>query len=178
MEYTFKNSLSARACTVLLGEYQLTWQIAGREAVIPYSSITAIHLSKKGHTRYGIRVDSQHQRPIWITNVYFLSRHQIEDRSRQFGTFVRILHLHLSTKSKAVFRIGFSPTRLVACGAAALFLPVAAFFGEQHVAPGLFDYFLGGSSVVLLTLAGWLLLNRNWVPKNYPPTDIPLEFLP
>src|SRR5687768_6014542 len=102
VEYTFKNSLSEKAYTIILNQHDLTVQSRGKEETIPYDSITAVKLSKNSGSGFKIRIFSDVHRPISVTNKYYLPSGEFEDRSRQYTAFVRVLHFHLKGRTSSV----------------------------------------------------------------------------
>lgn len=116
--------------TILLAEYNLTIKKGKEETVIPYAVINEVVLNKSNGKQFRTRLLPDGGRPIVITNTYQTSSKDIEDRSRAYATFVRVLHFHLKDKSKAKY----------------------------------------SAMVSLLMLFNF--------PKQYAPSEIPLEFLP
>ncbi len=178
MDYTFKNSVSDKACTILLADYHLALQSAEKEEVIPYANITGIRLTKSNKLSYKIYLYPDNQKPILVTNLYCLSSREVENRSRQYVTFVRVLHLHLIEKSAAVFTTGLSLNRLIGWGVGASILALLISFTIHYFIPDLLNPFIMlvifSSAMSVVAVA----INRNRIPKYYQPTDIPLEFLP
>ena len=98
--------------------------------MIPYAVINEVVLNRNPSKQFRTRLLPDGGKPIVITNTYHTSSKDVEDRSRAYATFVRVLHFHLKDKSKAKF-------------------------SAVNVVMSLFPF-----------------------PKQYAPTEIPLEFLP
>jgi hypothetical protein len=103
MEYTFRPSLNEMPTTICLAEYNLTVKKGKQETVIPYAVITDVVLKKNSGKQFRTRLLPDGGKPIVITNTYHTSAKDVEDRSRAYSTFVRVLHFHLKDKSKARF---------------------------------------------------------------------------
>ncbi len=146
--------------------------------VIPYAGINEVELNKTGDRLFKTRLHPEGGKPLVITNKYHTTEKTVEDRSRAYSTFIRVLHFHLKDKSKAHFVSGNSPKALgmwVGVAAALGFVVslVMSFFGMVLFNP-LFDGIL--ITVIFGLIALVLRLGR--LPKSYLPTEIPLEFLP
>ena len=103
MEYTFRPSLDDMPTTICLAEYNLTIKKGKQETVIPYAVINEVVLNKAPRKQFRTRLLPDGGKPIVITNTYQTSAKEVEDRSRAYATFVRVLHFHLKDKSKARF---------------------------------------------------------------------------
>lgn len=89
--------------TICLAEYNLTVKNGKQETVIPYAVINEVVLNKASHKQFRTRLLPDGGKPIVITNTYYTSSRDVEDRSRAYATFVRVLHFHLKDKSRARF---------------------------------------------------------------------------
>ena len=103
MEYTFRPSLSEMPTTIFLAEYNLTIKKGKEETVIPYAVINEVVLNKDNGKHFRTRLLPDGGKAVVITNTYYASPKEIEDRSRAYSTFVRVLHFHLKDKSRAKF---------------------------------------------------------------------------
>ncbi len=103
MEYTFRPSLDEMPTTICLAEYNLTIKRGKQETVIPYAVINEVVLNKNGGKTFRTQLLPDGGKKIVITNTYHTSVKDVEDRSRAYSTFVRVLHFHLKDKSKAKF---------------------------------------------------------------------------
>jgi hypothetical protein len=177
MEYTFKNSLAGKACTILLTEYHLSIQSAGKSEIIPYANISAIRLFKAGSKVFKLFVYFEKSKPVLITNMYYLSPSEVEDRSRQYSTFVRVLHMHLETKAGASYTTGFSVNNLIGWGVTIVITAFAIAFTTHHFATGFFNPFLLAGGLIIAALTVFVAAKTKW-PRYYHPLDIPLNFLP
>jgi hypothetical protein len=106
VEYTFRASGKEMPTTICLAEYDLTVKRGKQESVIPYAMIRGIVLNR-GKKTFKTQLHIENHRPIVITNTYYSSAKDIEDRSRAYSTFVRVLHFHLKDKSDADFAAMF-----------------------------------------------------------------------
>lgn len=105
VEYTFRPSLNDMPTTICLAEYNLTIKKGKQESVIPYAVINEVLLNKSGSKSFRARLLPDGGKPIVITNTYQTSSKDVEDRSRAYSTFIRVLHFHLKDKSKANFAV-------------------------------------------------------------------------
>lgn len=112
MEYTYRPSLDEMPITICLAEYNLTVKQGKTETVIPYAVINEVVLNKSKGKLFRTRLLPDGGKPIVVTNTYHTSARNIEDRSRAYSTFVRVLHFHLKDKSKASFSATVAVLRL------------------------------------------------------------------
>jgi len=103
VEYTFRPSLGDMPTTICLAEYNLTVKKGKQETVIPYAVINEVVLNRSTGRQFHTKLLPDGGRPIVITNIYQTSSKDVEDRSRAYATFVRVLHYHLKDKSRARF---------------------------------------------------------------------------
>lgn len=164
--------------TIYLNEYNLTIRQGKQETVVPYAGINEVVLSKQRAKVFRTEILPEGGRPIVITNTYYTSEKTIEDRSRAYSTFVRVLHFHLKDKSKANFSSGTGAGSIWIwlCFSTALGFLVAltaGYLGVKFISPpadGVILAIVFGAIVVAMRLGRF--------PKAYTPNDIPLEFLP
>jgi hypothetical protein len=178
MEYTFRSSSAEMPTTVYLNEYNMTIKQGKQETVVPYAGINEVVLNKSRAKIFRTRLLPEGGRPIVITNTYYTSEKTVEDRSRAYSTFVRVLHYHLKDKSKAIFHSGNAATALWMwiCIAIAMGFMAAltiSYMDFTIVSPVLDGGIIAG---ILATIVVVAKLGR--IPKAYTPNDIPLEFLP
>jgi len=112
VEYTFRPSLDEVPTTICLAEYNLTVKKGKQETVIPYAVITDVTIKRSSGKQFETRLLPVGGKPIIITNTYQTSSRDVEDRSRAYSTFVRVLHFHLKDKSKAKFSAVVTALRL------------------------------------------------------------------
>jgi hypothetical protein len=113
-----------------------------------------------------------------IANYSFTPEKKIEDLSRAYTTFIRVLHFHLKDKSKTTFTSG-NPARktwnrVTLSIIVSFFISFTAeFFGVSLVHPLI-------QATVLIIMMGIVILALNMArwPRHYHPNDIPLDFLP
>jgi hypothetical protein len=106
VEYTFRSSSAEMPTTITLSEYNLTVKQGKQEMVIPYAGINEVVLNKSGSKMFRTFLHPEGGKPLIITNRYYTSEKNVEDRSRAYGTFIRVLHFHLKDKSRANFISG------------------------------------------------------------------------
>jgi hypothetical protein len=178
VEYTYQKSVSDLPCTALLNEYTITFRTSKEENAIPYSMIVEVKLMRESDKIFETVLELNNGRTYAIANYSFNPDKKTEDLSRAYTTFIRVLHFHLKDKSKATFTSG-NPARKtwnqVTLSIIISFLIsfTAEFFGVSLVNPII-------QAVVLIVMMGIVILAINmgrW-PRQYHPTDIPLEFLP
>ncbi len=148
------------------------------EKVIPYAGINEVVLDKARDKEFKTLVRTEGGRPLTITNKYHTGGSEVEDRSRAYSTFVRVLHFHLKDKSKAHYISGGASGTVgiwMALSIAVAF--VVAFVARYYGLSFAGAYIDGAILSVVLIVAGYLI-RMGRVPKAYAPTDIPLEFLP
>lgn len=177
MEYTFKNSHAEKPITLVLSEYSITVRTDGREKIIPYGDIQSVCLKRSGRKFFTI-IKATNQPEIYISNHYWLSGNETDDKSREYVTFIRVLHFHLRTKSQAYYVCG---NNLRPIFFAAGFSIIAAFgisYTLENFQLNPFNSMV--TSLILSTLGIFViaLLNTGRFPKVYIPENIPLQFLP
>lgn len=178
LEYTFKNSAREAEQTAELGDYSLTIRSEGSERVIPYANITSVRLCKANPSCYKTFIYEESDKPLIITNQYFLADASNTDRSRMYSTFVRVLHYHLKDKSGAIYSSGCSRTVLWRWG---IFSVIPAFifsFTIDYLGFGLLNPYLLTAAITCLSAIVVLLWQFGQWPKEYNATNIPLNLLP
>jgi hypothetical protein len=178
VEYTFKNSLSEKAITIILGPTGMVLQSPEREEMIGYDQVTSVKLSRLAESSFRIRIGIDAHPPIVVTNRYFLPSGEFEDRSREYSTFVRLLHFHLKTKSAPVYTSGKSLRLVVIWGVVSAFAAFFVSFVSEYLGMSVVDPFIQASILTAFILAMIFLINKGKLPKEYSPEDIPLQFLP
>lgn len=177
MEYTFKNSLSEKATTIVLNEYALVLQKSGEEKVIPYPNIQSVYLRKKGRKFFTVlkSVDGAEER---IGNWFHFSKSEGEDRSVQYTSFVRILHTHLRQKSAAYYICGNSLPNILFLACASVILSFLFSFTIDAI--GLIPVNTNVLSLLLSVVSLSIVTMYNWdnFPNVYKPENIPVKYLP
>lgn len=177
MEYLFKNSVSHKPITLVLYEFDMNVQSMTEERSISYASIVSLRLSKS-NSFYKTIITADGEKPIQITNRFYRSDGSFEDRSRQYETFIRVLHFHLKEKSDANFCTGCSWGKIIFAGISTLFASLALSFALYLLNINFIDVVT--QSFLLATLFIGFLLAAFWpnFPKAYRPERIPSQFLP
>jgi hypothetical protein len=176
-EYTYKNSLSEKPCTAILTEYNLTIQCDGHERVIPYANILTVRLSKS-KTRFKLIIKPDGQEPIIITNQFYLSSREREDRARQYSTFIRILHFHLKDKSTTEYTCGTNIKNLLIWACSAVVVAFIFSFVLEFLQMSPINSNMLAVSLSLVAIGFIIFLNWGRLPNVYSPENIPLQFLP
>jgi len=164
--------------TIYLNEYNLIMKQGKQETVIPYAGINQVVLNRSSAKLFRTRLHPEGGKPVVITNTYYTSEKTVEDRSRAYTTFVRVLHFHLKDKSKANFHSGNGTASLLIwlCLAMAIGFSAAltiGYLGFTLVTPAV------DGTILATILAAIVVVTRlGRIPKAYAPNDIPLEFLP
>jgi hypothetical protein len=178
VEYTFKNSASEKVRTIILNQYNFIIQSQDNEERIPYVNVTSVKLSKTSGKIFKITISQDGRGPIVITNKYYLPDGAVEDRSRQYATFVRVLHYHLKEKSSPVYTTGFSVSLLMAWILISAFASFFISFISEYLGASLLNPFLQSLLLTMVIVMIVVALNRGRLPKTYSPGEIPLQLLP
>lgn len=178
MEYTFKNSIGEGAQTILLHADRLIMQFPEREESFTYYSILSVKLTKSKKNLFTLELIFDKGRSIFITNKYFLSAKECEDRSRPYTTFVRVLHFHLQEKGRAKYYSGFSARHLTALILGAAFGSCIVSFISEYFGLSITNSLTQALILTVCAVVIILVVNRKIFPKGYSPLNIPLEFLP
>ena len=174
-EYICKNSVGQKPITVRLLDFQLEWQCGEASGSISYANIIFVQLTRM-RSRFKIRIKSDYQGSIILTNRFYLTSSEFEDRSRQYNTFVRVLHFHLKN-SVATFSAGTARHELILVTS----IMVVATFSLQWLIIQLSAlatpyYWFIAFNIVLFAVAALLIFRK--YPKPYLPESIPMECLP
>ena len=173
-EYICKNSFYEKPCTVYLYEYSLEWQRGEKNVKIPYANIVSVLLKKRGK-KFSIQIESDYQGTFIVSNRFYLSGVQYEDRSRQYTTFVRMLHLHIAKQMTTSFFTGTSMKKWSFFSSASLMI-VIAFQMLISIFPDEIKLWI---TLVNIALAVALLfVSVKLYPRPYSGNEIPLHFLP
>ena len=164
--------------TILLSDQFLTVKTGNDQFSVPYLGVIQVNLDRINAKLYRAVLHMEGHRPILITNRYQTDAVTVEDRSRSYSTFIRVLHYHLKDKSKASYASGSDASKLwtqvVAAAAISFVLSfVGELFGVKFI-----NVFVQGA--ILSLIMGSLIFAwraGHW-PKTYNPTEIPMRFLP
>ena len=177
LEYSFKNTARDLVHTVLLNDYNMTVRSGDDETVIPYANITNVRLCKVSGDIFRMII-SYTDKTLIVTNQFVADNGAVENRSRLYATFVRVLHFHLKDKSTAFYKSGCSREKLwrsaiVAAALSFILCFVADFLGFNIINPY-------ADAVILSTffISFLLMMQVGRLPKDYSATNIPLELLP
>lgn len=175
--YTYKNSLSANPITVILSDYALTIQSEGYEKVIPYANIISVRLCKS-KSKYEAIITPDGLDPIIVTNYYYLSNREREDRSRHYATFVRVLHFHLKDKSTAEYICGNNLSNLLIWACLSVVVAFLVSFTLDFFQASPINSNLLAVALSFLFIAFLVSVNWGHFPNIYKPENIPMQFLP
>jgi hypothetical protein len=176
MEYTFQNEIG-KPIHVEIHEFHLVVRIDETERSIPYSAITDVRLGRRRNI-FALEVLSIDFGSLRISHEH-LGTTDGKIQSRQYSSFVRILHYHLiKNKSAPEFYSGPKTGNItlkfifILIFAALAYL-IEGYFSFVPLDPLFFSLLILG--IGSLALASPYLVN--W-PKNYHPSNIPLNMLP
>lgn len=152
-------------------------QHKGDEQLFAYASITELRLTKSNSTFKAI-ISIDGCSGIEVSNLLYHTDGKIEDRSRQYETFIRVLHFHLKDKSTTRFVAGCSWLRVIGATLAAILFSISISYGLDWIRLSFVDPFTMSLLFSALTLG--FLIATFWpsLPKRYNPTEIPSQFLP
>jgi hypothetical protein len=182
--YAFKPSLMGAAHQFELTDGGLSWRLAGRSGVWPYTDISAIRLSYRPVTMQAdrFRADIHHARRARITVVStsWQTAALMSAQNQGYRAFILELHERMARAgSKALLTGGLGPNlyaagltlvALLALGMAALFIR-ALVTGEFSGAL----FLLAFAALFGWQIGGFLRRNR---PLVYTFTDIPPRLVP
>jgi hypothetical protein len=182
--YAFKPALMGAAHQFELTDAGLSWRLAGRSGVWPYTDITAIRLSYRPVTMQAdrFRADIHHARRARITVVStsWQTAALMAAQNQDYRSFMVELHERMARAgSKAVltgglgrnaYAAGLTLVILLAIGMAALFIR-ALLTGELSGAL----FLLAFAALFGWQIGGFLWRNR---PLVYSFSDIPARLLP
>jgi hypothetical protein len=177
VEYTFKNNFAEKPVTVILGEYSLSIQTDGRETLIPYANIISVRLTKSGK-RFVTIIKPADQPEVQISNQYRHSNNLAEDRSPQYVTFVRVLHVHLKEKSMAYYVCGNNLQNILLASCASVIVAFGLSYVFDNVQLNPFNNNVTALILSLLSISLIAILNWGHFPNVYKAENIPLQFLP
>jgi hypothetical protein len=177
MDYSYRRSAQENEKVFTLRSYDVVIFSEGKEVVIPYAEIIEVRLLRK-RMIYEIVLNTLDFGGISISNLSYDSKGQKVLQSRAYHTFVRMLHMHLSEKSKAYFYTGFNAYRKMIgmSGLALITLSLFLTLEYVNVLPGksllvaLIVFFMGSLIIFGFQINQW--------PRAYNPSSIPLKMLP
>jgi hypothetical protein len=178
LEYTFRNSAKEDAQTVRLNDYSLSVRSGQNTITIPYANITGVRLCKINSSMYKMTLQLEDHKSLIITNRYVVKGNHIEDQSRLYSTFVRVLHFHLKDKSKAVYSSGCNMDSVWKWGIAAVVFSFAISFATEFMGFKIMDAYLEATILTGVFALVIFLFHAGQLPKAYTSTDIPLNLLP
>lgn len=177
MEYTFRNSFKEDTHTVLLTEEHLIIRTSKRELGIPYSDLVDVHIDRSTAV-YRVVLATEDGDQLVVSNRFFHSEIDFEDKSREYSLFVRTLHYHLRTNEHVAFTSGKMPAKIGRALSMSIIISFAISFLGNYFGIQLMDPFIEGICLAGLAVVAILAINLRQWPRHYSPTDIPLDFLP
>lgn len=178
MKYAFNDRPGQELVEIELNNFQLIIHQQGKDRVIPYSAITNVRLERRSDFFF-MTLQSLDFGSIRINNRLYNQSRQWQDQSRQYHTFVRVLHLHLlNTSCGAEFCSGFKPNSVTLKSALLVILSVLVYLSEDYFDILSIHPFVAACATLGL---GALLLGLAYLknpPKSYKPSHIPLNMLP
>src|SRR5688572_82094 len=112
MEYTFRNSPTELPTTLFLSDEVLTIKAGKEQFSVPYLGVNQVNLDRVSAKVYRAIIHLEGHSPVVITNQYCVDSVAVEDRSRGYSIFIRVLHYHLKDKSKASYASGSDASKL------------------------------------------------------------------
>jgi hypothetical protein len=178
MEYTFRNSATEVPTTLHLSDEVLTVSSGKEKFSVPYLGVVQVNLDKVNTKVYRAIVHVEGHSPIVITNRYCVDAVTVEDRSRAYSTFIRVMHYHLKDKSKAHYASGSETSKLWTQVVVAAAVSFILSFVCELMGVGFMNPFVQGA-ILSLVMGSLIFAWRagHW-PKTYKPTEIPMRFLP
>jgi hypothetical protein len=178
MEYLCKNSKNEEAIQIYLKDLSMEIKSPGKYWVVFYSSIDTVSLTKRSGDFYSLQITTSDKRVFNVSNRYIESSGHSEDKSVAYSMFVRVLHMHLKTKSRAqincrkVFHIPEWQKILVVLLLFAISY-LLDFIGARLFHPAIHGVALSAIALLIITLS-----EKNRAIENFSSKDIPREFLP
>lgn len=177
MEYRCKNAKNESPVAVQLGNFSMTLSCEGQSEEIRYSEIVSVEVVKLSGVYYSVSVKTLDEKSLTVTNRYHHADGKVEDKSTSYGLFVRVLHMLLRDKSKASFKCvkchRVSVQQKIMLAAALFAVPFfPASFGVPWIHLAWMGLLLAGATLVIIAIS-----ERSRMVKNYPPKEIPFEFL-
>ena len=93
MEYTFRNSPTELPTTLFLSDEVLTIKAGKEQFSVPYLGVNQVNLDRVSAKVYRAIIHLEGHSPVVITNQYCVDSVAVEDRSRGYSIFIRVLHL-------------------------------------------------------------------------------------
>jgi uncharacterized membrane-anchored protein len=178
MEYICKNSKNEDPLHIYLREQSMLMVSLTRELIITYSSIERITLIKGVKGLYRLQFITVDKQAFTISNRYIHSTGKAEDKSTGYSMFVRVLYMHLKSKSKAritcrtSFHIPDWQKMLVVLFSFGISYWLD-FMGAKLFHPAIHGVALSAIALLIITLS-----EKNSGAENPSSTEIPKEFLP
>jgi hypothetical protein len=177
MEYHCKNAKHESPVALQLGNFSLTVNCEGHLEEIRYSEIVSVEIIKFSSV-YLLTIKTSDEKSLTATNLYHHADGKVEDKSTSYGLFVRVLHMHLRDQSKASFKCvkghRISVQQKIVIAASLFSVPfLAAYFAVPWIHLVVVGLSLAGATLFVIAIS-----ERSRMVKNYPPKEIPLEFLP
>lgn len=181
MEYSFRNSPHEKAKRAVLNLTTIDLYYDEAKYTIPYKDINGVWLNKPGGIctcrAYSCTLNIKDKKPLFISSKNYDEKGNTLEQSNHYNSFVRVLHHHLQTKSKAEYKFGVQPMQylLRVC----MVIAILAGFILSSLYLNINQYLLIGTALVSLfgTVCGVNFCITNF-PKGYTPENIPLKLLP
>lgn len=175
MEYSF-NTLGG-AIVLKLNEY--TFQVVeGEEKTdLPYSFIKEVRLLKfRDH--YCTKLFPEIGAPIIINNYTITADGEKQDQSRLYNTFVRVLHMHLESKSNANYIAQSKSRNLLLSLVVSIVIILSLIFASNHIGYLTLYLPLAMFAFIVFIVASYIIYSNLGLTEKYQPNNIPLELLP
>lgn len=177
LEYSFKNTARDLVHTVLLNDYNMTVRSGNDVWVVPYANITNVRLCKVSGEVFRMII-SYDGKVLMVTNQFVADNGAIENRSRLYSTFVRVLHFHLKDKSTARYKSGCSREKLLRSTVFAAAFSFVLCFVADFLGFHVLNPYVDAGILSALCIGVLLMMQLGRLPKDYSATHIPFELLP
>ena len=177
MEYTFRNGNREKTTTIRLDADALRIITGDIFRSVGYDEIIEVRLNHKKNLYFMI-VTTLDEGVLKVTNYTYDHTGKRIDQSRAYMTFVRVLHVHLAEKSKAVFQTGSDVSTLMLrvlfiIGISALCFIIAGYYNLLPEKP---VFILALFALPAVFLIHTLRVSQ-W-PKTYSSINVPIHLLP
>jgi hypothetical protein len=178
LKYAYRNSAKGNEISIALDDYGFTLCHHGHEQVISYASIVAVRIARLANNDYRLFLYPDDSPTVTISSLSRALDGQQIDQSREYTLFVRVLHHHLKDKSSAVFTSGGNAAKVwtiaaISAVSSLLLSVIADYLGFE-----LWNPYLQAAVIASCAFFVAFAFSIRNLPKNYTPTDIPLQFLP
>lgn len=181
MEYAFKNSPEEKVKKIVLNLTGFDLYFDGAKYTVSYSDINGVWLNKPGGlctpSEYSCTLNINDRKPIYISSKNYDDEGNVIEQPNHYNSFVRVLHHHLQSKSRAQYRFGVQPRQYAL--RVLTIIGILTGFGASYLYLNINKYILALPAVlsIFVAVCGLKFCISNY-PKDYKPENIPLKLLP